>query len=122
MIQPEVISEDPLSEADRTPPPKTQQAARSMSSASLLPAKRPRSEVAGGGGGGGGELRARLLEEQALWEEGPLADVALVGLMPEQVAAALQGNAQRPRRQREPVLAGVDARTARAYTYVDALL
>lgn len=47
-----------------------------------------------------------------------MADLALVGLMPEQVAAALQGNASKPQRQREPVLAGVDARTARAYTYV----
>lgn len=47
-----------------------------------------------------------------------MADMAVMGIMPEQVAAALQGNAARARRLREPVLAGVDARTARAYTCV----
>ncbi len=51
-----------------------------------------------------------------------VADVALVGLLPEQVSGALHANAQKARRQREAVLAGVDARTARAYTCVDDLL
>jgi hypothetical protein len=66
---------------------------------------------------GGPEPRAMLLwGAEGEGEAERVADLAVAGLMPEQVALALQQNAQRPPRQRAPLLAGVDARTARAYT------
>jgi len=73
---------------------------------SFLPAKRRR--------GGEQPPHARLVRER---HAGDVADLAQVGLLPEQVTLAL-ANHQLIEEYAAPVLAGVDGRTARAYVLV----